>query len=97
MKIDLPKALTLFKDSALKGYSQAAFNMGVMNANGEGTKPNDLEAYAWFSVAKTLGDPNAGSIVAPVTARMTPEQKKAADDRATEILGVIHGTANPSK
>lgn len=56
--IDVRKAAELYRASASEGNAVAAYNLGWMHYQGAGTPADLVEAYTWFSVARSLGAPS---------------------------------------
>ena len=60
--------------AAEQGDAAAQHNLGVMYAKGEGVPQNDVQAYAWWSVAAAQGLENAIKSKAILKKLMTPAQ-----------------------
>lgn len=52
-------ALTQFRSLAEQGNTEAAFQLGLMNANGEGVAQNHAEAVRWYRRAAGKGNADA--------------------------------------
>ena len=61
----------------------------------EGVPDNDVEAYAWFSVAATNGEEDLMGWLPEVKAKLTPEQLTEGQKRVEEILEKLN--ANKAK
>ncbi len=79
----LPKDLTYarkwFEESAKRGNPDAMFNLAAMMVKGEGGPKDLVKAYCWFSVAQKGGHEKAGEALKEVSAKMTPEDRAAAE------------------
>jgi len=64
-----------------------------MHRIGIGVPRNDIEAYAWYSVAAATGHRYAKKSLAK--AQLTPEQLATAEERAAELTEQIN--ANKAK
>lgn len=52
-------AMQWFEKSAVSGYADAEYNLGVMYENGESVKKDYVTAYKWFYLAKENGNSHA--------------------------------------
>lgn len=84
---DRPTGLDWIERAARAGLVDAQFNAAVIHERGEGGMPVDpVAAYAWYRVAARSGDEPATASVNRLGARLTPEQRQAAEARARQIL-----------
>jgi hypothetical protein len=54
--VDMERAAQLYQAAAERGHALAQNALGIMYATGQGVKPNDIEAYAWFTVSALQGN-----------------------------------------
>ncbi|WP_207063486.1 tetratricopeptide repeat protein [Motiliproteus sp. SC1-56] len=59
VEADAEQAVRLYRAAAERGHALAQNALGVMYAMGKGVEPNDIEAYAWFTVSALQGNPEA--------------------------------------
>lgn len=59
--------------AAEAGHTSASFNLGLIYADGEGVPVDMVEAYAWMSLSKRLGEDRSTELSA-FAARMTADQ-----------------------
>ncbi len=59
VKMDMAKAVALFRSAADKGYAGAQNNLGYCYANGIGVATDDAEAVKWWKLAAEQGLPEA--------------------------------------
>jgi TPR repeat protein len=52
-------AFALRRMSALKGYENAQYNLGVMYEKGQGVQKDEKKAMAWFEKAAEQGNKDA--------------------------------------
>lgn len=77
---NLATARQLFQAAAQRRQPEAMFNLAVMLAQGQGG-PRDLpSAYAWLSLCKTVGHPQAEAALASVATKLTAEERARVDD-----------------
>lgn len=57
------KAVTWIRKAAEQGLPVAQHNLGMMYYNGEGVEEDEVEAYAWFLLAKARGYKGADRII----------------------------------
>ena len=82
---DDTEALKWFRQAAEQGDAGAQHHLGLMYANGEGTQQNDVDAYIWLSIALNSGHPFAQKSRQPIAARLSDEQRAAAEQRAADL------------
>ena len=84
---------------AQQGDADAQYNLGVMYDDGEGVPKDEVEAYAWYSLAATNGDElmkeQLNEALPRMKAALAPEQLIAAEKRAAELTEQIN--ANKAK
>ena len=59
------------KKAAEQGLAEAQYNLGFMYATGEGVPEDDIQAYAWISLASAQGAENAKKAKEMLTGEMT--------------------------
>ena len=74
-----------------QGLAVAQENLGFMYRDGQGVPQDDVETYAWFSVAAGDRFPNAAKGRDLTASKLTPEQLSQGQKRATELLEKISG------
>lgn len=72
-----------FTQAASKGHKRAQYNLGVMNAQGEGTVQNLIEAYIWFNLSAAQHMEGATEARDMVAASLTPDALMKAQERST--------------
>ncbi len=72
-------ARQLFQAAARGRQPDAMFNLAVMLAQGQGGDKDMAAAYAWCSLSKSLGHPQAAAALPVLAASLTPEEKARAD------------------
>ena len=81
------EALGWYRQAAEQGHALGLGNLGVMYHNGSGVSHDVAEAYFWYllAVSETVGSPDQRLIGKRDRAadRLTPEQREAAESRAT--------------
>jgi TPR repeat protein len=88
------EAAKWFRKAAEKGIQEAQFRLGGMYERGEGV-PQDMEyAYGWYSVAAHLGNAKAISAQQAATARLGPDELRAAKTLADDLIAK-YGKAAP--
>ncbi|MHB1204419.1 MAG: tetratricopeptide repeat protein [Rhodospirillaceae bacterium] len=82
MKQDFAAAAKWYRLAAEQGYVPAQTALGTLYATGgTGVMPDRGEAYMWYTLAAAKGDDVAKKRLAAISARLTPEQKAAADKK----------------
>ena len=71
---------------AEQGDADAQRNLGLMYDNGDGAPTNDINAYAWWSLAATQGHESASENKGIITKRMTRQQIAEAQAYATRCF-----------
>lgn len=54
--VDMESAAQLYQTAAERGHPLAQNALGIMFATGQGVEPDDIEAYAWFTVSALQGN-----------------------------------------
>jgi len=67
-----------FEQAAIDGDPDAMFNLGAMMMKGEGGASDRTRAWVWLKMAQKGENPNAAAAVNLLEARMTAEEKQAA-------------------
>ena len=84
--MDTGQAVGWFRKAAEQGDTSAAFNLGVMYANGTGVPADPVEAYRWLSIvaARASGDEQTrgANALKVVAAALSPAQLDDARARA---------------
>ena len=71
------EAYQLFHEAAIKGFSRAKYNLGILNFHGKGVPRNVDEAYYWFQEAAVEGNEPARKALDSIkTLRESEEQFK---------------------
>ncbi len=77
---NLATARQLFQAAAQRRQPDAMFNLAVMLAQGQGG-PKDLpSSYAWLSLCKASGHPQADAALASVATKLTTEERARVDE-----------------
>jgi hypothetical protein len=71
---------------AALGYPKAAYELGVQYYLGQHTTKHDAKAYAWLSVAKTEGYPDADAVLSKLTKSMSSDQIAQGQDLASSVV-----------
>lgn len=72
-------ARQLFQAAAQRRQPDAMFNLAVMLAQGQGGEKDMAAAYAWCSLSKGLGHPQAAAALPTLAVKLSPEDKARAD------------------
>lgn len=83
------KARTLFQKLAAEGNSGAAYNLGVMYANGQGVSQNLVEARKWFILAGDARRPEPGDSEQVTDAGSRSTGQTIGQELETEKLGLV--------
>ena len=94
---DYTEAAKWYRKAAEQGHVTAQWMLGGIYYPGEdeGVPDNDVEAYAWFSVAATNGQEDLMGWLPEVKAKLTPEQLTEGQKRVEELFEQIN--ANKAK
>ena len=90
---DKARAFELYQRAACAGDKNSQFALGTLYLLGEGTAPDGLQAYAWYSVAAESGEPDYRKAVAKVDALIPAQHRAAADSLAGDYLDHYGATA----
>ena len=83
------EAAKWFRKAAEHGYASAQKNLGAKYGRGQGVPQSDVEAYVWSSIAVISGDEGAMNNRDFAASKLSPEDIKAAQIRATELYEEI--------
>ncbi len=84
--VDYAAAMRWYLKAASRGNAKAMNNLGIMHGLGEGgVEPNDLNAYAWFSLAADRGDGNAATNRDLAAKELSAEKLEVAKQRARSL------------
>lgn len=75
--------LRWLRESARRGYPLAQTSLGVLYLNGDGVPLDQVEAYAWFTLAADQGEPDALEAEAALSVELSDEELARAKERAT--------------
>jgi TPR repeat protein len=84
----------LRKEAAIRGHIQAQSDLGMMYYEGKGVEKNLQQAYYWLAVAGQQGDDVAQEQLKKVSAGMTADQIKDAENQAKEWMAKAKKTWN---
>lgn len=76
---DYVTARKWFEAAAVRGQVDGMFNLAVMMMKGEGGEADNIKAYAWLTLAREAGHPNAEAVLKILEGRITPAEKAAAE------------------
>ena len=82
-------ALELFRLAANQGHAKAQVNLAAKYYHGEGVKEDIVMAYAWFTVAASLGNEHAALNVAIIGQDMNESQFERAQTLSETLLDKI--------
>ena len=89
MKQDFKKAYDLFTKAAMQNFAEAQFNLGVMEAKGEGKEVDIAKAYSWFTLSRDNGNTKADETIKNIERELKPDEvallKKLALDLKVEV------------
>ena len=86
-----------WREGAGQGYASLQYKLGLMYANGEGVPKNEVEAYAWFLLAKANGHEEGSEWISALEKRLTAEQIEKGQARAEELRRLIKERKENSK
>ena len=75
-----------FRKAAEQGNGSAQYSLGVAYAKGQGVPQDDVEVYAWFSVAAAGGNISAEKGRDIVKESLSESQLALGQRRATELF-----------
>ncbi len=78
---DPGEAVRLFRKAAEKGNGLAAYNLGLMLREGRGARKDWPQAAYWLVCADVLGEPRAMKDLPPLLRQLSPDQRKALNQR----------------
>lgn len=84
-----PTLVDALRIAAMQGNADAQYGLGLVYAEGRGVDQDDIEAYAWLSVAIMQGAPEAEDLREVVMQNLTPEQTHQAAERAGHYITEI--------
>ena len=74
---------------AREGALNAQYVMGLICAEGRGVEQDEIEAYAWLTVAAENGDADARLLRTVVAANMSAPQVESGCRRAAELQALL--------
>jgi|TARA_E500000178_G_C17000339_1_gene745320 TPR repeat protein len=83
---DLSEAARWFRKAAEQGLAVAQSTLAVMLARGSGVPKDLLAGYMWADIAATNGNTNAANVKAALTAKLSSEDRAAAQVRAKRCI-----------
>lgn len=84
---DYTQALGWFYQAAVQCFVAAQYTMGDLYYEGIGVKQSNIQAYAWWSLVKTISDyPQAQIALNKVVPKMSIEELQLANELAREYL-----------
>lgn len=86
---DYIKAVHWLRKAAEQGDANAQFELGAMYLKGLGVIENEVQAYAWLSLASMQGD-EAHGLRDDLRSQLTSEQLAEARDLARELAARIY-------
>ncbi|PCK03822.1 MAG: hypothetical protein COA42_19735, partial [Alteromonadaceae bacterium] len=79
------EALVQFVALSAIGNKDAQFSVAAMHLNGQGTKKDFIEGYAWMSIAASKGSEGAQGILDKFSKKLSPKQLAQAKLRHEEL------------
>ena len=92
MSNDPIDAVEWYRKAAEQGFANAQFNLALMYANGQGAPQDNVDAYAWLSIAAPKV-PEAEASRAKLLAEISPEQIASGIKREKELRAQIEAKA----
>jgi TPR repeat protein len=86
-----PELAASLREEAMKGDHDAQYGLGLVYAEGRGVEQDEVEAYAWLSVAALDGDPDADALREVVMQDMASAEIEMAVQRAAGYIAQIDG------
>ena len=83
------EAVIWYRKAAERGHANAQNNLGAKYGRGQGVPQSHTEAYIWSSIAVISGDEGAMNNRDFAASKLSPEDIKAAQIRATELYEEI--------
>jgi hypothetical protein len=95
-------ARAMYRRAAESGFTPAMIRVSEDYARGSGGKRDLIEAYAWLQVALQSGLPEEFQIAALASmeefeARLAPQRRDDARERATRIIALVKTRALPAE
>ena len=90
---DLQSARRLFGLVALYGHSAARYQLGLMNAKGEGGERHPVRALMWFRLAAGRDEPRAAAQIERLSSELTPAEVRQAQALVQEGERARHSFA----
>ncbi len=87
-KGEFAAALAGFRELAELGEPAAQYNLAVMYARGEGTRKNDVDAYAWAVISAENGNPSGKGLAEKVRPYLAPGSER--------VLGELESHFGPT-
>lgn len=84
-----PELAAALREEAMKGDHDAQYGLGLVYAEGRGVEQDEVEAYAWLSVAALDGDPDADALREVVMQEMNAVDIQRAVRRAAHYITQI--------
>ncbi len=81
-----PDVAAALRAEAMKGDLDAQYGLGLVYAEGRGVEQDEVEAYAWLSVAMLGGDPDAEALRDVVARDLASDNIQSALARATAYV-----------
>ena len=78
-----------WREGAGQGYASLQYKLGLMYAKDQGVPKNEVEAYAWFLLAKANGHEEGSEWISALEKRLTAEQIEKGQARAEELRRLI--------
>jgi len=96
------EALVQFVALSAIGNKDAQFSVAAMNFNGQGTKKDYIEGYAWMTIAASKGSEQAQGVLDKFASKLSPEQLAQAKLRHDELVqtygdAAIHKNLMPTE
>jgi TPR repeat protein len=88
-----PELASALRVEALKGDRDAQYGLGLVYAEGRGVEQDNVEAFAWLSVAILGGDPDAAALRDIVLQDMQADEVRTGLARAAEYVSRIDADA----
>lgn len=86
IKVNFKKGVEQFLKAAEKGHGMAQMDLAVAYYTGQGVDHDPITAYAWFNLASKHSIKNASKYKNALYKKLSEEDKKRANRRASEYL-----------
>lgn len=83
------QATTEFNKLLPLGNEVAAFNLGAIYHNGEGTAVDHVKALTYFQLAAELGDSRAAAVISALTKKLSDTEQQQAKQQASLLLAQV--------